>query len=342
MRLFVVGVFSLYLAVFLYVLWICVRQVQVAWSASRARESEFRTIGILLLDIQEEIQTGFAVSDQAWDRLAQQKHWIAKLAHASLISLRKSGAEILPSLRRFVDLTNFSEECRVLADGKSAQARSQAWICAGLIPVEAIAVYTLFPEGLKSWSLWGTGFIVAFGLCASAGYWVHGLAGKASRGGLRASEAQWPIQGLACGEELLALIRAGTPGDLAWSQAVDRLLVYEPSWVEHWSPQLWADSGEEKAKVKGVGLRFETLRLGPRLQSAIFRSVAEGMGVVERIEGALGAFRIQMRGEMEAQLQRLPSVCLLPLFSLVLPATLGFLAWSLYLGFGQEISFSDF
>ena len=78
------------------------------------------------------------------------------LSFQSLTELRTSGAALLPTLRRLRNLAEEHEAALLDAKARSAQALSQAMLCAVLVPIFGSLLYVFYPASMltRTSGLW--------------------------------------------------------------------------------------------------------------------------------------------------------------------------------------------
>ncbi len=135
-------------------------------SFGQAREIKLlRGISDLLLEIEETLSSGLIPAPERWEAMRKLPAPWGKLTTQSLEGLRSSGGALLPTLRRIRSLAE--QHGVILADAraKSAQSIAQALVCAALVPIFGVALYSLLPglsEHLGAWSV-----VCLSGLCVS-------------------------------------------------------------------------------------------------------------------------------------------------------------------------------
>ncbi|NDD93203.1 hypothetical protein EBZ37_14125 [bacterium] len=169
------------------------------------------------------------------------------------------------------------------------------------------------------WRWW---FFTSIALLLDLGamIWMLSLAEMARWGGLHRERRSWWAASFCFGERLLGSLRAGLPGDLAWSKAIPQLHRQAESLVPYWGADLWSDHA-----LSPISLEMSARTIAT--QGAIFRksiqaAIFEGKGCADRIESALDSLRIELDCEVERQIQLLSTRALKPLFICVAPSVL--------------------
>ena len=84
-------------------------------------------------------------------------------------------------------------------------------------------------------SLCGVALIVA----GVGGVWLLSMAEDARWAGLPKDARSWILASQCAGERFLALVRAGSPADLAWTKACELLSSEAPTLALAWGQSIW-------------------------------------------------------------------------------------------------------
>ena len=278
-------------------------------------------------EIEETLAAGLVPHSDRWDSLRNIAEPWGTLATDSLLKLRAAGGSLLPTLKRLRALAEDQSLALKDAKAKSAQAFAQAIACASLVPILGWGLYAIIPaieEHSHEWTLACGGALV---LSGTGSLWLLKLAEAARWGGLAPSRRSWILAAQCAGERFLALIRCGTPPDLAWSQMTEPLLRTTFELGTAWGPNVWQSSRSGKNSKMDQTI----LDAGYSIKKAIQVSLMEGRPCTERVEAALLALQQEMRAHIERELNLLSTRALKPLFVCVAPALLGLLFYGLWL-----------
>ncbi|MFL5814614.1 MAG: hypothetical protein ACJ763_13650 [Bdellovibrionia bacterium] len=272
----------------------------------------------LLQEIEELLGAGMLPSKEHWERLQKLPPPWGTLSHDSLQELRSSGSAILPTLRRIKDLA--TGQIRALADARarSSQAFAQALACTLLIPAFGGVLYWLLPGVSDSPWVWILLCVVSILIAGVGALWLLSMAQEARWAGLPKASRTWILASQCAGERFLALVRAGTPADLAWGRAIELLSREAPSLALLWGHSVWKSAPLDPSSVSNPASRlfFET---GESLRRAVQVSLMEGRPCAERVEGALSSLSHEIKARIEAELTLLSTRALKPLFLCVAP-----------------------
>jgi hypothetical protein len=167
--------------------------------------------------------------------------------------------------------------------------------------------------------------------------WLLSLAHSARWGGLPRERRSWILASQCAGERFLALVRVGTPPDLAWVSACELLARDTVSLSLAWGNSLW-----EESKVKFKGRPEEMIAgVAVSIKKSIQVSLMEGRPCTERVEASLLGLRQELKAQIERELTLLPTRALKPLFIFVAPALLGLLACGLWLAGADSLGMSS-
>jgi hypothetical protein len=285
-----------------------------------AERKRLKSVSALLQELEEILTSGMIPSTAKWHALQALPGVWGSLTYESLNELRKSGGALLPTLRRLRALADEHQVSLMDAKAKSSQALSQALFCAFLVPVFGSLLYVLLPgvsEHSYQWSL--TCFISL--LIASLGSaWLLSLSSNARWGGLGVTQRDWVLSAQCAGERFLALVRSGTPSDLAWTQACALLIREAPSLAQAWGSSIWSQPSGTPAQLNASArVLIET---GNALKKAVQLSLMEGRPCTDRVENSLLALRQELRSQVDRELSLLGTRALKPLFVCVAPSIL--------------------
>jgi hypothetical protein len=213
------------------------------------------------------------------------------------------------------------------ARAKSSQALAQCLICFLLAPLLGGALYLLIPEIEQNSKTWLSACLLSLSWTSIGGLWLLQQSENARWGGLSPSRRKWTLLAECSGEQFLALLRSGTPPDLAWTQACQYLTEEAPDLSLIWGNSIWDPSDNLlKSRAEQILSAF-----GSSLKKAIHLSLMEGRPCTERVEGALQALRQNMKAQVERELSLLSTRALKPLFVCIAPALLGLLLFGIWL-----------
>lgn len=298
-----------------------------------AERKNLRRIALSLREIEEALVAGSVPSAEKWDALSKLPEPWGSLVFQSLDELRKSGAALLPTMRRLRDLAQEHEAALLDAKARSAQALSQAVLCSMLVPGFGAILYMLLPGVDEHPYQWCIACGVAIAAASFGAALLLKFSSAARWAGLPVECRVWVISAQCAGERFLALVRSGTPADLSWSRAVEMLHAQAPALAVQWGPSIWAEAAKlpaPKAVAAGALIEF-----GHALKRTVQLSVMEGRPCGERVETALLGLRQEIRSLIDRELSILPTKALRPLFMFVAPSILGLLFFGMYLAWVQ-------
>lgn len=292
----------------------------------------------LLQEFEETFGAGLVPEQKRWEGLSKLPYPWGNLANESLQELRKSGAALVPTLRRLRALAHGHGVALADARARAAQALVQAMACAVMIPLFGIGLYILMPGVSENRGKWMVACCVALMSGVMGALWMLQIAEKARWAGLPRASRPWVLAAQCAGERFLALVRAGTPADLAWVRACDLLRTEAPLLGLRWGRSIWTE-GEGAASLGKASTHSETslIEAGVALRKAVQVSLMEGRPCTERAETALLALSQEMRAHVERELSVLPAHALKPLFFCVAPALMGMMAFGLWLGWSSIV-----
>jgi hypothetical protein len=305
----------------------------LASSGPGARKGQLARVASTLRELEETLMVGLVPSLDRWDRLKDLAHPWGVLSSTCLKSLRDAGGSLLPTLKRLRGLAESHLSALEEAQAKSSQALAQSLACSLLVPILGVSLYLLLPGiELNALSWWGAcgGALVLAGIGA---LWLFQLTDAARWGGLARSHRGWALSAECAGERFLALVRAGVPPDLSWTQALEVLVLEARDLSLAWGSSVWEEPGSvEKGRAEQI-----IISAGLSIKKAVQVSLLEGRPCTDRVETALLALRQNLRAQVERELSLLGTRALKPLFFCVAPALLGLLAYGLWIAAGESI-----
>jgi hypothetical protein len=298
-----------------------------------AERKNLRKIALQLREIEEALGTGLTPPVEKWNALSQLPAPWGALTYQSLVELRASGAALLPTLRRLRALAEEHEAALLDAKARSAQALSQAVLCAVLVPVFGSLLYVLLPGVDEHPYQWGLGCIVAMSLASIGSAFMLKLSGNARWAGLPEDCRPWILSAQCAGERFLALVRSGTPADISWTKASELLQKQAPGLALRWGASVWTEPAQLSPPKSAAALAL--VDFGRVLKRGVQASVMEGRPCGDRVESALQGLRQELRSQIDRELSVLPTRALKPLFIFVAPSILGLLFFGSYLSWTQ-------
>ena len=221
------------------------------------------------------------------------------------------------------------------ARARSAQAVSQAALCAFLVPIFGATLQLLLP-GLENHTMaWVAGCAVALLWAGTGALWMLVIADRARWGGLAAERRPWIAAALCAGERFLALLRSGRPADLAWSETQNELERDVSGLSRLWGYSVWVSESVVSTTRTHSETEVALARAGTSIRRAVQVSLMEGKGCSERVEAALISLSQEIRSSRERELELVGTRVLKPLFICVAPSILALLAWGLYLSWSE-------
>jgi hypothetical protein len=287
-----------------------------------------------LSEIQVRLESGLVPRQALWDEVSRYREPWGTLCSQSLQELRQSGGAVLPTLKRLRELARSQREQMRGARSRASQALSQAVVGGALVPLMSGLLYSLLPGVAESGWIWwlGTGF--AFSAAGLGALWLLSIADDARWGGLPRQQRPWVLEAAVGGERFLAVLRSGTPPDIAWSRVCDGIRIRAGGLAELWGHQLYADLPDTSGE-QGRALFRE---FGEAIRRSVQTSVMEGRPCAERVEQVVESFRKQWRDQVERELGLLGTRALKPLFVCVAPALLGLLGLGMAIALDQAIN----
>jgi hypothetical protein len=309
------------------------------WANSVGVASERRKlkkVNLSLREIEESLAAGLIPAQEKWLALAALPEPWGALSYNSLTELRTSGAALLPTLRRLRALAQEHEAALMDAKARSAQALSQAVLCAALVPGFGAILYVLLPGVDEHPYQWAMSCALAIAMASLGSALMLKLSTSARWAGLSEEHRPWILAAQCAGERFLALVRAGTPADLSWTKSAELLQQQAPALAVRWGFSVWTDppfSPLPKSTAAQALIEF-----GTALKRSVQVSVMEGRPCGDRVETSLQALRQELRSQIDRELNVLPTRALRPLFLFVAPSILGILFFGLWLSWSQVSS----
>ena len=294
------------------------------------------TVVALLHELEETLAGGALPAPQRWEALARLPDPWGPLASSLVTKLRARGAAVIPTLMRLRRLAESHRASRVRARARAAQALAQAGVCAALVPGLGILLPHLLP-GLDAnpWS-WRVACAGAITLASLGAAWMLRLADEARWAGLAPGERPWLLAAQIGTERFLAILRSGSPADIAWNEALADLARESTELAAAWGHSAWSDR-TPALRGRGASARL-LLEFGPELRRAALAAAMEGRPCAERVESALEALGRDLEARVDQELGLLASRTLKPLFLCVAPSLLGLLGFGLWNGFSELLS----
>ena len=289
----------------------------------------------LLHELQETLEAGLVPAPERWDALKDLCTPWNQLAYDSLQELRQCGGALLPTLRRLRSLAEDHRGVLKSARAKASQALMQALACGVLVPAFGGTLYFLLP-GVSSYPWVWLGANTASLITATAAMaWLLRMADQARWAGLATAQRPWMLAVYCAGERFLALVRSGSPPDIAWTRACLLLLTEAPELAARWGSSVWTESPSSGSHVLNSAAGA-LVGAGGSIRKAVQVSLMEGRPCTERVEAALQALKQNLQAEMDRELSLLSTRALKPLFIFVAPALLLLLAFGFYLSWEQN------
>jgi hypothetical protein len=298
-----------------------------------AERKRLKTVSLSLQEIEESLTSGMVPDSGKWAALEKLPQPWGPLIFQSLTELRASGGALLPTLRRLRALAEEHQVSLMDAKAKSSQALSQAMVCSFMVPLFGGVLYFLLPGVGDHPYLWALICLGSLGIASLGSAWLLHLSSAARWGGLQNEQRCWVLASQCAGERFLALVRSGTPSDLAWTRSCELLIREAPALAVQWGSSVWAQppvlSGTLAAAARVL------VETGTALKKAVQLSLMEGRPCTERVEAALLALRQEMRSQVDRELALLATRALKPLFICVAPSILALLGAGVWLAWTE-------
>jgi hypothetical protein len=293
----------------------------------QARRNRLLKVTTVLREFEEILMAGLVPPAERWARFGELEEPWRSLTTESLKELRDCGGALLPTLRRLRELSDAHRVDLQDARAKASQALAQAAACSMLVPLLGFSLYWIAPGIDNRVFTWLAACSIALGVAGIGAIWMIKLAENSRWGGLHSDQRSWALSAQCAGERLLALVRVGTPPDLAWVKALDLLAREAPGLAQAWGVSIWKDPCFSLTKPAERLLG----EAGSAIKKAIQVSLMEGRPCSERVEATLLSLRQDMKLHVDRDLSLLPTKALKPLFICVAPALFGLLGFGLYL-----------
>jgi hypothetical protein len=303
-------------------------------------EMLLKTVSHVLQEIEETLLAGMIPAQDRWVLIQKLPVPWGRLAGDSLNELRASGGSLIPTLRRIRELAEAQIISLSDARARSSQASGQALACSMLVPALGMALYFLLPTVQEHAKSWVFACCVAMMLTGIGALWLLRIAELARWGGLAAQNRSWFLSSQCAGERFLALLKTGTPPDLAWAGALDLLTKDSRDLALNWGYSIWEPVGKTRSEsfVCPYGpAEMVILEAGNSIKKSIQVSTMEGRPCVERVETVFKALRQEMKSLIERELGLLATRALKPLFICIAPALFGLLTFGLWLAAGDVV-----
>ncbi len=272
------------------------------------------------------LRSGLPLDQQFWEQLDSLPLPWGGVAPVFLREIRSQGGKLLAPLSRMEHYARYQREFLADAQSRAAPAVGQAWVAFFLVLGGSAGLYTILSEvSQRKWQWWGvTG--ISMSLSWFAVLWIRELADRAIHLGVtRAHRWEGIWAGLA-GEGVLALVRGGMPGDLAWTLILERLQKGAPRLAETWGAIFW----DPVEVFHSSNKKDLATTLGHELREILRAALLEGRSASDGIDAALQRNDFQRKVLLDQQLRLLTNQVLLPLFLLIVPAVLLLLGVALF------------
>jgi hypothetical protein len=310
----------------------------VDWRALTAfgkQDSSLKQVTALLHELHETLESGVVPDPGRWSLLAELPMPWGELAASSLGELRAQGGAVLPTLKRLRELAESHQATIRTGKARAAQALAQVWVCAAMVPLFGAALYQLLPGVDEHPLTWALGCVVAVAWAGAGALWLLAMAEKARWAGLSVEQRPWLLVVQCAGERFLAMLRGGSPPDLAWAGACELLQAQARPLAALWGHSVWQESS--RVAVLSDSAVKVMASAGNELRKGIQVSLMEGRPCAERAELVLQALRKNLESLVERELGLLGTRAMKPLFLCVAPALLGLLCLALALSWEQAI-----
>ena len=279
-------------------------------------------------DMENSLQTGLTPTQKIWENLQSLPEPWSKLSVTSLMELRACGGALLPTLKRLKSLVQEQRAALLHSYSQSSQALAQATVCISMVPLLGFDLYSLIPNLEQHPLQWSFACAIAFILSGLGALYLLNMAHIARWGGLPPKHRSWILGSQCAGERFLALVRAGTPPDVAWLKSCQFLSTEAPELASAWGHTLWDSPQPIRSPSRA---EQSMMSAGSSIRTAVQIGLMEGRPCIDRVETALEALRLDMKTHIERELNLLPTRALKPLFIFIAPALLGLLAFGILL-----------
>lgn len=294
---------------------------------------QLQAVSNVLREIEDTLAAGMIPAPERWILIQNLPLPWGRLASDSLNELRASGGSLIPTLRRLRDLAEAQIVALSDARARSSQASGQALACSMLVPALGFSLYFLLPTVRENGRSWVVACGLAIMLTGIGSLWLIHMSEVARWGGLLVKNRSWVLSSQCAGERFLALLRTGTPPDLAWAGALELLTKDSQELALAWGYSIWDTGNSSSSKFLQVHgpAEMAILAAGNAIKRSIQVGIMEGRPCVERVETVLKSLRQEMKALVERELGLLATRALKPLFICVAPSLFGLLFFGLWL-----------
>ncbi len=276
-----------------------------------SEKKAYHQILTLLGSVKDQLISGLLPQDHLWESVKNCKKPWGPLMYESFKGLRGSGSAVLPTLKRFEIFANQELESIDAATTATAQAYAQAFVCSVMIPGLSLYLYMVLPELEENRGIWiGISLLaICFGLMATV--WIIAISLEARWGGLKPSKRCWLLVTFCNIERFLALVKSGTPADIAWSQMLTFSDQFAAGLADAWGYSVW---NVENVPAVSTNIQEVLTRVGLAMKKAIYVSVMEGKPCLERVENIGMSARVEIQSLIQREINKLSTKALKPLF----------------------------
>lgn len=302
----------------------------------KAEKRALYLVSQLLLDFEEKLKSGHALSENDFARLEKLASGWRELISQSLRLLRERGASVIPTLERLRAQAEFQLRLLETADSKSAVGLMQAQFCILLGPALGCLFYSLLPELEKQSELWWFGVGVSTLVTGFGSAWMLRLVSQAKSGGVQdPALVKEVLLGL---ERWMALIRSGQSADIAWTQASLGMQNRSHTAFLFWGSSVWNDEENalENRVSKEAGLSKKIRDSLSGLRRGIAASIVEGRSILERAESNVQSLELEIEAAIQKAVEKLSVNVLKPLMVCVAPSVLGLFSWAMFLSIPSD------
>ena len=300
----------LFAAILILALYSCAKWLYLFLTRSETQSllAELRVTQALLLDLKDLLLSGIVPPESLWQKLALAPGAVGQASALALFELKKQGQPLIPSLERFQDTLAVMSQGIGRAWAKAGQARMQALVFLFITPTLAFTLPLLLPEiaSTQSQWIWYSLSAGAFALCLLGHAWILKEA-QACILGPRSASSLLSILKIVGAERLLSSLQCGNSIDEAWSQTHTYFLAIGSPLALQWNPSAF---------------RVDSQSSFHSLAEIIQVSLWEGSSLSERIDLWIKAEKSTWANALDSRVEKLPTVCLKPLFICIAPAIL--------------------
>lgn len=308
--------------------------LDVGAKAARRRVQE---VYLRTFEFEEILSSGTLPSEEMWQALSRLPSPWGALISESLLQLRTRGAALLPTLKRLRTLA--MEQSKTLADAQARSSQALAQALGGVLIVILMGgtLYALLPGVSDNTWAWGMLCSGSAALAVIGAFWIISMAEYACWAGLPKDSKNWILAAQCAGERFLAIVRAGSPADLAWSNACELLFLEAPGLAAAWGHSIWKASPQKgfanRGAAQGGAAKDILIEAGDSIRRAVQVSLMEGRPCTERVESVLASLHHDIRAQIDTELSLLPTRALKPLFIFVAPSVFLLLAAGFFFSF---------